>query len=96
MEWDIRFTNGAAKQAKRLTPRVYAVLQVLTEDLRVNGPVPGQGWHHYGKLHSRKQEDIRHCHLIRGNPTYVCCWEVFKSEKIIEVFYAGTHEKAPY
>lgn len=96
MEWDVKFTNGAAKQAKQLTKRVYAVLQVLTEDLKTNGPAPGRGWHNFGKLRGRKQEDIRHCHLAKGNPTYVCCWEVFKSEKIIEVFYVGTHEKAPY
>ena len=95
MEWDVKFTSRAAKQARLLTKKVYAVLQVLAGDLRWNGPAPSQGWHNYGKLHSRKQEDIRHCHLVR-NPTYVCCWEVFKSEKVIEVFYVGTHEKAPY
>jgi len=28
--------------------------------------------------------------------TYVACWRVYKREKLIEVYYAGTHEKAPY
>lgn len=45
----------------------------------------------------KSNRDLRHCHLIKGNPTYVCCWEVVEDEvKIIEVYYAGTHEKAPY
>jgi hypothetical protein len=47
----------------------------------MNGPAPGKGWSNYGKLKGNK-EDLRHCHLIKGNPTYVCCWEVIdkKSE----------------
>jgi hypothetical protein len=41
--------------------------------------------------------DKRHCHLIKGRPTYVACWEVKDPKnKILEVYYVGTHEKAPY
>jgi hypothetical protein len=36
------------------------------------------------------------CHLKKGRPTYVACWTVDKKNKVIEVYYAGTHEKAPY
>ncbi len=36
-------------------------------------------------------------HLKKGRPTYVAIWEVTDKEiRIIEVIYAGTHEKAPY
>lgn len=96
IEWNVQFTNQLAKQAQKLNKKVLLVLQVLIEDLRTKGPAPGKHWHNYGKLHSRKQEDKRHCHLIKGNPTYVCCWEIYKSNNSIEVFYVGTHEKAPY
>lgn len=96
MKWDIQFTRLASKQAKHLPKRTYLILQVLTENLKVKGPAPGHQWHNYGKLWGKKQQDRRHCHLSKGNPTYVCCWEVFKSERRIEVFYVGTHEKAPY
>jgi hypothetical protein len=35
--------------------------------------------------------------LKKGRPTYVAIWEVMDKEiKLIEVIYAGTHEKAPY
>lgn len=94
--WKIYFTNQASKQAKQLDERILLVLQVLIDNLKTKGPAPGDHWHNYGKLHGRKHEDKRHCHLIKGNPTYVCCWRVSKIEKKIEVYYVGTHEKAPY
>lgn len=96
MEWNIRFTQKAAKQTQQLRERVLLVLQVLVDNLRINGPAPGKSWQNYSKLRGKKQEDKRHCHLIKGNPTYVCCWAVYKNKKLIEVYYVGTHEKAPY
>ena len=96
MEWNVKLTNKAIKQAKQLNERILLALQVLVNDLKIKGPAPGKNWHNYGKLHGKKQEDKRHCHLIKGNPTYVCCWEIFKSDKIIEIYYVGTHEEAPY
>ena len=96
MIWKVQFTNKAAKQLQQLDEKVVLALQVLVDNLKIKGPAPGEHWHNYGKLHGKKHEDKRHCHLIKGNPTYVCCWEVNKSEKQIEVYYVGTHEKAPY
>lgn len=95
MIWTIKFTKKAAKQVRLLDEKIALVLQVLVEDLKRN-PAPGKHWPNYGKLRGRKNEDKRHCHLIKGNPTYVCCWDVNKTDKIIEVYYVGTHEKAPY
>ena len=96
MYWTVQFTNKAAKQARQLNEELFLVLQLLAEDLKVKGPIPGKFWHNYGKLSSKKNRDIRHCHLAKGHPTYVCCWEVFNIEKIVEIYYVGTHEKAPY
>ena len=96
MDWKIQFTNKATKQAHNLEEKVLLALQVLIDNLRTKGPAPGKHWHNYGKLQGKKQEDRRHCHLLKGNPTYVCCWEVYKSERCMEVYYVGTHEKAPY
>ena len=96
MQWKVQFSSKAAKQTRQLDERVLLALQVLIENIKRKGPAPGRYWHNYGKLRGKKREDKRHCHLIKGNPTYVCCWEVNKIEKIIEVYYVGTHEKAPY
>lgn len=97
MNWTVNFTRTAGKQAAKLSRSAFEALRLLAKDLESNGPAPGKDWPNYGKLKGRKNQDLRHCHLIKGNPTYVCCWEVLdKKIKIIEVYYAGTHEKAPY
>lgn len=94
--WTIRSTKTVNKQAVKLNQNILLILRHLFEDLANKGPtVPD--WPNYSKLHAKKGRDIRHCHLKKGKPTYVCCWEVIdKERKIIEVYYVGTHEKAPY
>jgi hypothetical protein len=93
--WTIK-SKKADKQARKLTKNILLMLRLLFEDLANKGPAVSD-WPNYGKLHGKKGVDKRHCHLQKGNPTYVCCWEVIdKKRKIIEVYYVGTHEKAPY
>lgn len=96
MSWTILFTRNALKQSKNMHEKVLAVLQLLCENLKSRGPAPGKNWRNYGKLYTCKNEDKRHCHLIKNKPTYVCCWQVDQSNKTIEIYYVGTHEKAPY
>ena len=72
------------------------LLDLSFEDLEQHGPSTGGGWKNYSKLNGMPG-DKRHCHLSKGRPTYVCCWEVLdKKLKITEIYYVGTHEKAPY
>lgn len=56
----------------------------MISDLINNGPYPGNSWPNYGVLKGLKGiksgRDLRHRHLVKGNPTYVCCWEVVRSE----------------
>lgn len=94
--WTVDSSKAADKQAAKLTQNVLLRLYLLFEDLVDKGPAVTT-WPNYGKLKSNKGVDKRHCHLQKGKPTYVCCWEVIdKKHKIIEVYYVGTHEKAPY
>ncbi|MFN7095938.1 MAG: cytotoxic translational repressor of toxin-antitoxin stability system [Gammaproteobacteria bacterium] len=96
MKWQVIFTNKAAKQTRTIGKRAEAALRLLVEDLCHKGPAQFE-WPHYGKLVTKKNIDCRHCHLIRGNPTFVCCWAVVDNTvKIIEIYYVGTHENAPY
>lgn len=96
MSWNVYCSRNAGKQVNKLNKKIIFILDLLIEDLRLNGPNPGPDWPNYGKIKGLKK-DIRHCHLIKGKPTYVCCWEVVdKQQRIIEVNYVGTHEKAPY
>ena len=93
--WTIK-SKKADKQVGKLSKNVLFMLRLLFEDLANKGPAVSD-WPNYGKLRGKKGVDKRHCHLKKGNPTYVCCWEVIdKKRKIIEVYYVGTHEKAPY
>ena len=96
MTWNVSITAKARKQIKKFPKAAKAALLMLMRDLENYGPAPGKGWKNYSKLKG-KEGDKRHCHLSKGKPTYVCCWEVKNNQlRIIEVYYAGTHEKAPY
>ena len=92
--WQIGFTNKALKQLKKLPIDVQAAMAFLIEDLKLRGPMLPD-WKHFGKL--RSQGERFHCHIKSGRPTYVVCWEVVdKRVRILEVYYVGTHENAPY
>lgn len=96
INWTIRTTKTAIKQVEKLSEKVQLQLRFLVMDLTTKGPALSD-WPNYSKLYGKKGTDKRHCHLQRGKSTYVCCWEVIdKKRKIIEVYYVGTHEKAPY
>lgn len=94
MEWTVN-TKKIEKQAKKLSEKIRLALRSLIEEMQQNGP-ERKNWPHYSKLKGKKG-DKRHCHIKQGKPTYVCCWEVINKEiHIIEVYYVGTHENAPY
>jgi len=100
MNWNVSLSNKANKLKAKLSKDLQFVLFLLTEDLKNKGGNPGTNWPNYGKFKGlkgqKKSDDWRHCHLQKGNPTYVCCWKVFEETKSIEVYYVGTHENAPY
>ncbi len=92
MEWTVEVVRRAAKQVGKLPTRVREVLTELIRDMESNGPIRGD-WPNFSTLADNRY----HCHLKKGHPTYVAIWEVTNKEiKLIEVIYAGTHEKAPY
>ena len=81
------------RNRKKTPIEVEDALSVLVQDLIQEGPAVD--WPNYGKLRNQKK-DLRHCHLKKGRPTWVVCWEVDKPNQTIKVYYVGTHEKAPY
>lgn len=86
------FTGKARKQKEKLPLKVQVTLYQLARDIEASGPVRGD-WPNYSKL----SDSEHHCHLKKGNPTYVAVWRECKKEiRLIEVIYAGSHEKAPY
>ena len=92
MHWTVVFTNRSRKQKEKLPRRVQEILFQLVREIEISGPVCGD-WPNYSKL----SNDEHHCHLKKGNPTYVAVWREDRGRvRFVEVVYAGTHEKAPY
>ncbi len=92
MGWSVYIKKSVVKQLPVLPEGARNALKTLMLDIEHNGPVRGN-WPNHSKLGHKRH----HCHIKKGRPTYVAVWEE-KERKIdlVEVMYAGTHEKAPY
>lgn len=92
--WTVNIVGQAKKFAKLLPKKTAASFALLFLELKNIGPYRSD-WPNYTKMKNRDED--YHCHIEKGRPTYVACWKISdKKNKIIEVYYAGTHEKAPY
>ena len=81
VRWKVEFSKKAAKQKEKLPEHIQEIAAALVIDIEAGGPVRGN-WANYSKL---SLPDTHHCHLNkRGRPT------------IVEVYYVGSREKAPY
>ncbi len=63
-------------------------MYILTDDLIEKGPIRKE-WANFSKLGENKY----HCHL---SYKWVACWRCEKESILIEVYYAGSRENAPY
>ena len=89
MAWHVAFTKKAAKQVAKLPKRERAILPLLVRELELSGPVL-PNWDNYSKL----SKTTYHCHL---GYKWVACWEVEdKQVKLIEIYFVGSREDAPY
>jgi len=66
MAWTVVYSRKAAKLREKIPERVKAILDALIIDIRATGPVRGD-WLNYSKLSG----GLHHCHLKKGQPTYV-------------------------
>ena len=90
--WVVKLSRRADKSLDYLSPLVKGALALLISDIEAGGPVRGD-WPNYSRLGRWRH----HCHLKKGQPTYVAVWEESDTGiRLVEVTYVGTHEKAPY
>ena len=78
--------------------KVHFQLDLLAKEMEILGPIR-RNWKNFGMLKkgAKVPEQAFHCHIKKGRPTYVVCWKVIcKTKRVIEIYYVGTHEKAPY
>jgi hypothetical protein len=78
----------AARGLMKLPESVRQLFYLLANDLQSRGPIQ-RDWPNFSSLGG----DQYHCHLTYH---YVACWACRKGEIIIEVYYVGSREKAPY
>lgn len=95
MNWSIYAGSKVKKQIKKLAQDVKELYEALEADLRTNGPIVN--WPSFQKNKGTGKIDCYHCHLAKGNPTFVAMWRVLdKKLKRLEMRYVGTHENVDY
>lgn len=88
MRYEVRFKSRTLRAVQKLPVSIQERFQLLLEELRDKGPwLPT--WPNYSKL----GKDRYHCHL---NYSHVACWTHEKDAIIIEVYYVGSRQNAPY
>ncbi|TVR94354.1 MAG: hypothetical protein EA428_00450 [Spirochaetaceae bacterium] len=86
--WRVFFRRKVEKQVRTMPRREQIRFANLVEDLVRKGPIRTE-WRNFSRLSDREY----HCHL---SYSWVACWRVEDGEMEIEVYYAGSREKAPY
>lgn len=87
-QWRVFFRKKVEKRVPSMPRSEQVLFANLVEDLRRKGPIRSE-WRNFSKLGSGEY----HCHL---SYSWVACWRVTEEEMEIEVYYAGSREKAPY
>ena len=88
MIYEVKIKRKLERSLTKLPMFIQKKFLRLVLDLRDNGPEQ-PSWPNYSKLGSKEY----HCHL---GYSWVACWKHEKSTIIIEVYYVGSREKAPY
>ena len=87
--WSVQIKRRLLRKVESLPIAVQRKFAALKVDLESSGPVQSS-WQNYSKLGENKH----HCHLTHH---YVACWLVVsETEMVLEVYYVGSREQAPY
>ena len=88
--WHVEIKKKLAKRIKKLPHNIQERAATLVQDLKQKGVCPGKKWNNFSSLGGNKY----HCHLTYS---YVACWEEIDGKlRIMEVYYVGSREDAPY
>jgi len=87
-QYNVIIKRKILRAIQKLPQGVQNKFNVLLHDLIDKGPVQPH-WPNFSKLAHNQY----HCHLGYG---WVTCWEQTGNNFIIEVYYVGSREKAPY
>lgn len=87
-KYTVRITHKALKNLEKMPRSEQEKFFRLKTALETNGPEQ-PSFMNYSKLGA----DMYHCHLSRK---WVACWKNESGTLIIEVYYVGSRESAPY
>ncbi len=88
MKYIIEIKRKIRRNLWRLPAKIQDKLFLLIKDLQKMGPVV-KHWHNFSALDRNKY----HCHL---SYSWVVCWSYEEENIVIEVYYVGSRENAPY
>ena len=88
MSYEVIASKRVIKSILKCPKWIQKKFTELVLDLENTGPMQPK-WINFSKL----SKDKYHCHL---GLSWVTCWKHEKNEIIIEVYYVGSREKAPY
>ncbi len=88
MAYQVTIRKKVARGLQKLPKNVQQILFLLVADLQADGPIQ-RSWHNFSALGGGRY----HCHLTYR---YVACWTCERGDILIEVYYVGSREKAPY
>jgi mRNA-degrading endonuclease RelE of RelBE toxin-antitoxin system len=90
MKYKVNIKPKILRNLKKYPKHIQTTFADLVLDLEEKGAIL-PNWNNYSKLKNRDNE--YHCHLAYK---WVACWRHEKETIIIEVYYAGSREEAPY
>ena len=86
--YTVKLHKKALKGIDKMPQKVQELMVLLIQDLRDMGPLRAE-WPNYSTLGPNEY----HCHLTHK---WIACWRHEKKTILIEVYYAGSREDAPY
>lgn len=87
-KYSVIFGKVASKGIASMPLRIRDRLAILVDDIEANGP-HRTNWANYSSLGGNRH----HCHLAYK---WVACWKVENGNAIVEFYYVGSRESAPY
>jgi mRNA-degrading endonuclease RelE of RelBE toxin-antitoxin system len=86
--YQVKLKKKTIKNIEKMPEPVQDKMATLLINLKATGPIRTE-WPNFSKL----GKNLYHCHLTRK---WVACWQHEEKSILIEVYYAGTRENAPY
>ena len=90
--YEVSIKKRVSKNVIKMPKDEQELFALLIDDLSEFGPIQKQ-WQNFSSLRKEKRFNKYHCHLSYH---WVACWKHEKNSIIIEVYYAGNRENAPY